>query len=513
MSDRKGSKEYSWSGVMEFLQDHHKAAEQEKHDLFNENAQLHAIIKSKDEVISDLELENKELSRRVKMLEYALRQERFRYSKMLGGHKRVNSDLVSSFLHRNSEFTAKRKKNSPWMITEEIEDKTLKAIHKPSRSFGSSSSLCEKNSPKPRVRVWREQDVSNFPEPSLVESVVGKKLWKPKATLKSHFDGVRALHFLNSEAVLASASEDCTIKLWDLRYLESEDSNFESYFTLRGHSGGIFALTGGYSWGGTEINENLLYSGGQDGTIRVWEVPFAELVDPYSNIGGKNFCVGVWEGHQDAVWSLSHNPVSDSMLSASADGSVMLWKLPGVGDSSELTNHPVKKYNLIGDLTPTACAWVQTDLEYFAAGYNSHFLTIFNKETGIYARVPFAKEQGCTQINSLLTSPTCSLAIAGHEDKRIRFFDLRTNVCVKEMVGHTDGVTSVSIHKSGLYLVSGGHDGSLRSWDLRKHQCIHEIPAHRKKYDEAVHAVANHPTLPLLASGGADSLVKLFESN
>lgn len=104
------------------------------------------------------------------------------------------------------------------------------------------------------------------------------------------------------------------------------------------------------------------------------------------------------------------------------------------------------------------------------------------------------------------------MLIAAHDDKRIRFYDISSNTCIKDMVGHTDAVTTVSIDKSGLYLVSGGHDGSLRSWDLRKFQCLHEIPAHRKKYDEAVHTIAHHPSLPLMASGGADSLVKLFES-
>ena len=43
-----------------------------------------------------------------------------------------------------------------------------------------------------------------------------KVLFSSKCTLKSHFDSIRGLHFLPSSNALASASEDCTIKIWDV---------------------------------------------------------------------------------------------------------------------------------------------------------------------------------------------------------------------------------------------------------------------------------------------------------
>ncbi len=43
-----------------------------------------------------------------------------------------------------------------------------------------------------------------------------KKTWNPRFTLRSHFDAIRALTFHPSQAVLLSASEDGTLKLWNL---------------------------------------------------------------------------------------------------------------------------------------------------------------------------------------------------------------------------------------------------------------------------------------------------------
>jgi len=44
-----------------------------------------------------------------------------------------------------------------------------------------------------------------------------RKTWNAKYTLRSHFDGVRALAFHPVEPVLVTASEDCTLKLWNLQ--------------------------------------------------------------------------------------------------------------------------------------------------------------------------------------------------------------------------------------------------------------------------------------------------------
>lgn len=72
-------------------------------------------------------------------------------------------------------------------------------------------------------------------------AVNSKKIWKTKGTLKSHMDSVRGLYFHPIEKLLVSASEDGTLKVWDLAH---QCENIDPYITLRGHTKALFALTG-----------------------------------------------------------------------------------------------------------------------------------------------------------------------------------------------------------------------------------------------------------------------------
>ncbi len=82
------------------------------------------------------------------------------------------------------------------------------------------------------------------------------------------------------------------------------------------------------------------------------------------------------------------------------------------------------------------------------------------------------------------------------------------------MMAHLDGVTSVSLDAAGFSLVSASHDCSVRFWDiLASRACVQESTSHREKANEGVLAVEFHPNLPVMASAGADGVVKLYASS
>ncbi|KAG6438484.1 hypothetical protein O3G_MSEX000012 [Manduca sexta] len=340
--------------------------------------------------------------------------------------------------------------------------------------------------------------VSNEPEAYDVTSTNKesfRKTWNAKYTLRSHFDGVRALAFHPTEAALVTASEDHTLKLWNLQRTvpakKSAGLDVEPLYTFRAHTAPVLCL----AMGAPRSEE--CFSGGLDGTIRVWNLPppTADPYDPYDpTVQG-----AVLREHTDAVWSLAS--AGGRLLSSSADGTVRLWAPRGArpllatlrADESPLA-------------PPPAAADFADAASRAAVVYRDGTLLLYDLETG----QPVLRVPCDSPANRVRSHPTLPLLVTAHEDRHIRFWDAVSGRCAHAMVAHLDAVTGLALDPNGLFLLSGSHDCSVRLWNLDTKTCVQEITAHRKKFDESILDVAFHPLRPYIASAGADGLAKVF---
>lgn len=330
-----------------------------------------------------------------------------------------------------------------------------------------------------------------------------RKTWNPKYTLRSHFDGVRALAFHPVEPVLVTASEDHTLKLWNLQKTvpakKSASLDVEPIYTFRAHIGPVLSLA-------ISSNGEQCFSGGIDATIQWWNMP-SPNVDPYDTYES-HVLAGTLVAHTDAVWGLAYSGIKNQLLSCSADGTIRLWnpqeKLPCI-----CTYNGDKEHGI-----PTSIDFIGCDPAHMVTSFNTGSAIIYDLETS-QSLVMLSSQvdsglQSSNHINRVVSHPTLPVTITAHEDRHIKFFDNKTGKMIHSMVAHLDAVTSLAVDPNGIYLMSGSHDCSIRLWNLDSKTCVQEITAHRKKLDESIYDVAFHPSKAYIASAGADALAKVF---
>eukprot|EP00825_Cyclidium_porcatum_P043847 TRINITY_DN6321_c0_g1_i1.p1 TRINITY_DN6321_c0_g1~~TRINITY_DN6321_c0_g1_i1.p1 ORF type:complete len:316 (+),score=44.53 TRINITY_DN6321_c0_g1_i1:185-1132(+) len=131
------------------------------------------------------------------------------------------------------------------------------------------------------------------------------KLWdfesgQYERTLKGHTGTVNQVAFDKQGKLLASCSTDLTIKLWEL-------TQFTCIKTLNGHEHNVSSIE--------FLNSgDHLISASRDKTIKIWEI-------------STGYCIKTLEGHQDWVRKIALNEVGNQCASCSNDETIMLWNI------------------------------------------------------------------------------------------------------------------------------------------------------------------------------------------
>ncbi|KAI9496878.1 WD40-repeat-containing domain protein [Zychaea mexicana] len=429
----------------------------------------------------------------------------------------VDMDTDDTSMDENALLS--KEMQEKYNLSEEKVQRMLKSARKGTRRSDRSSS-----SPEPQDG---EFSLKGNLDPSQLNDIdeVGKKqehqqpkMWKPRVTIKGHLDSVRAVAFHPTEMMVASGSDDGTVKIWNLQRTIGKDGNpvrkaaheeADPVIAYRGHNHIVTQVA-------ISAEQKRVYSSSLDSTIRVWRLP-SEGHNP-------SLSMATYVGHTDAIWDFKLFPIAreDTCLlaSASADGTVKLWDTQTSGQllKSSLTFDGVltendHRRNLP---VPTSLDFCHTDLTKMAVSFANAQIRIYDIETGQVVTTLEGSNDTYdgtvgTQINTIIAHPTMPLIVTGHEDRQVKFYDLKSGTCAFSMSAHLDSVACLDIDPSGMTLVSGGHDSSIRLWDISMSKtCMQEFSAHRRKGHEGVLSVQYHKAYPWMVSGGADSIAKVY---
>ena len=363
--------------------------------------------------------------------------------------------------------------------------------------------------------------------------------------LKSHFDEVRKLVYLENINSLVSVSEDCLIKVWSLDNLmyNYQNEDISPYLNLRGHTGPLFCATQG--------KDNLIYTGGNESLIRIWNIlPSNEINSLKSNDELIKLNLGYFQDNdeKEIYWDLKHHPKDNLLVSLSSSGKISFWETNNYENYIQLFNqgktnwnksYKYKKSCYISDenAIPTCCEYMPQDNNKLLIGFNDVTLSLLdiNKNSFISNYNLFntanIKKTSSRNINPLLYQINCiscyysiPCSFIGFEDGFIKLLDFRNNIpsnvinnayskeYISEAIkGHNDAITSLNLYKD-LYLISTSHDESIKLWDVRKlNKCIDIISTQQKKWDDSIWDSILIPKNLTLCVACADSSIKMYK--
>lgn len=165
-------------------------------------------------------------------------------------------------------------------------------------------------------------------------------------------------------------------------------------------------------------------------------------------------------GHQKKVLSVKFAPQKDAIISGSADGTARVWK--GGKCVSVVKTHK-------SDVNHIALHPLQ-DFFVTCGNDNSWAFNDINMGRTIKHKTDLPDIYTCMEFQ-----PDGLLLCGGTADKMINIWDIKEQVPVAQLPGHTDGITALTFSENGYYLASASKDNTVKLWDLRKPINFHTI--------------------------------------
>ncbi|MFB7608137.1 trypsin-like peptidase domain-containing protein [Streptomyces gardneri] len=300
--------------------------------------------------------------------------------------------------------------------------------------------------------------------------------------LAGHTGPVRALACLSGGAAtaLAGAGSDHTIRLWD-------PATGTAVRTMSGHTAYINALCP------VPVDDRmLLASASNDHMIRLWDVDSGETLR-------------VLAGHNGPVRALAHLTLDDRMLLASAgtDASIRLW--------DPATEHGVRVLDADTDWINALCPVDAGGRTLLASAGNGRMISLWDPVTGSIVHTVEQHTDWVRTLTSFTEAGRTVVASGGH-DNAVRLWESGTGRIVHDgFDGHTDWVTSVCALEGADHtlLASGGNDSAIRLWDA---QASPSAPAINQVGAVTAMCTISMAPLPFLATAESNGLLRVREA-
>ncbi|NJL89928.1 MAG: AAA family ATPase [Coleofasciculaceae cyanobacterium SM2_1_6] len=341
--------------------------------------------------------------------------------------------------------------------------------------------------------------------------------------LEGHTDWVMGLAFSANGQLIATASKDQTIKVWN----------------PQGHLLREVATGGELDTISFSPNSQLIAVGGTGQQVQLWNYGTGKVIwtispkagfpnahrDTVSSVvfspDGQSIASGSWDktikiwnlqgqlvstlrGHSNRVLGVDFAPDGKTLVSVGADGLVIFWQQDAKGEFQRQQAWQAPGQDT--DKVITSVKFAPNHRALAVTGASGQvFLWQRDGITQPWSQVP-SREWEVSQdwVLSVAFSPDSRSLAVGNTDNTVQVWDLAGNL-VDTFRGHGNLVRAVGFSPDGKILASGSGDSTVKFW--RRNDFTQKIIQ-----SKAVNTVSTSPRGESIATGSQDHLIRLWST-
>ncbi len=317
-------------------------------------------------------------------------------------------------------------------------------------------------------------------------SIVNTPLSTP---LTGHSGAVYLTTFSPDGRLLATASYDGTVRLWDVANRARPKALGKP-------------LAANASWVSSAVfspDGRTLVSAGDDGTIRRWDVS-----DP-----ARPKALGTpLDGHDGTIYLIAFSPDGRTLASASEDRKVQLWDMTSPA-------RPTPLATLTGAGAAVRAIAYSADGRRIAAGGDDNTIRLYDVSNPRAPKRYASRLTGHTDlVHSVAFSPDGRTLASGAADDTIRLWDVsdpdRAAQLGAPLTGHTDAIWSVAFSPDGTTLAAASADSTASLWNVSEREYPSQVGEPLAGSSGEMYALGFSPDGRTLATGSGDGKVRLW---